>query len=290
MPDDRLFAGNKLDLGALAKVATRPPLFAPHASPFWNDPHISEQMLAAHLDPSRDAASRRPEVIDRTVDWLISYLRLGAGCRVLDLGCGPGLYCERLAHHNLEVVGVDFSPRSIDYARRNADREHLDIEYLCQDYTRLDRDAEFDAVFLIYYDFGVLSDGDRDEVLRRVHRALKPGGVFAFDVITANTTAASDGVQSWSVSAGGFWKPGPYLELTQHFCYPESNARVRQTIVVDVNGRLSCYRIWEHWYSRETVTVVLAKAGFVMESIWSDLTGRPFEPSSPSLGVVARRP
>jgi SAM-dependent methyltransferase len=44
-----------------------------------------------------DAASRRPDTIDRSVDWLSNHLNLRRGGRVLDLGCGPGLYAERLA-------------------------------------------------------------------------------------------------------------------------------------------------------------------------------------------------
>lgn len=289
MNKDFVLDGNQLDLVTLAQLAARPPLFAPHEAPFWNDPYISKQMLTAHLDPGTDAASRRPEIIDRTVEWLVRYLQIEPGQRVLDLGCGPGLYCERLARRGLEVVGVDLSPGSIEYARQSAREKGLPIEYLCLDYTQLDRGAEFDAVFLIYDDFGVLSDDDRDELLLRVHRALKPAGAFVFDVHTASAPGVPDATRIWSISAGGFWKPGPYLELTQHFRYPEADARVRQVLIVESDGRVSRYRIWQHWYSPETITTVLRAPGFTVESIWADLTGKPLVPDSPELGVVARR-
>ena len=289
MNKDFVLDGNRLDLVTLAQWATRPPLFAPHDAPFWNDPHISKQMLIAHLDPSRDAASRRPEIIDRTVEWLVRYLQIEPGQRVLDLGCGPGLYCERLARRGVEVVGVDLSPGSIEYARQSAREKGLPIEYVCLDYRRLDRGAEFDAVFLIYDDFGVLSDDDRDELLCRVHRALKPSGAFVFDVLTASAPGEPNGTRTWSVSGGGFWKPGPYLELTQYFRYPEADAQVRQVLVVESDGRVSCYRIWQHWYSPETINAILRARGFALESSRADLTGKPLTPDSPELGVVARR-
>jgi SAM-dependent methyltransferase len=285
-----LLDSNRLDLETLAQLATRPPIFAPHEALFWNDPHISKQMLTAHLDPNKDAASRRHEIIDRTVEWLVRYLRLEPGQRVLDLGCGPGLYCERLARRGLAVVGVDLSPGSIEYARQSAREKRLPIEYACLDYTRLDCGAEFDAVFLIYNDFGVLSNDDRDELLLRVHRALKPAGAFVFDVLTANAPCEPDGARTWSISTGGFWKPEPYLELTQHFRYPEAEARVRQVLVVGSDGRVSRYRIWQHWYSPETITTVLRARSLTVESIWGDLAGKPLAPDSPELGVVARRP
>ena len=54
-------------LARLGRHAARPALFAPHAASFWDDPYISRQLLAAHLDPGTDAASRRPDTIDRSV-------------------------------------------------------------------------------------------------------------------------------------------------------------------------------------------------------------------------------
>jgi hypothetical protein len=78
------------DCAALAHLATRPPLFARTPARFWDDPHISQHMLAAHLDASHDHASRRPETIDQSVAWLTAHLRLTPGMCLLDLGCGPG--------------------------------------------------------------------------------------------------------------------------------------------------------------------------------------------------------
>lgn len=52
-------------------------------------------MLDVHLNPNIEAASRKPEMIDRSVKWMIETLGLKAGDIVLDLGCGPGLYASR---------------------------------------------------------------------------------------------------------------------------------------------------------------------------------------------------
>jgi hypothetical protein len=81
-----------IDFVALARHARKPQLDAPGEALFWNDPYIAQQMLKAHLDPDTDAASRKPETIERSVAWMVDQLQLGRGSRFLDLGCGPGLY------------------------------------------------------------------------------------------------------------------------------------------------------------------------------------------------------
>jgi SAM-dependent methyltransferase len=281
----------RLDLEALRRLATRPPLYAPHEAPFWDDPHISKGMLAAHLDPEWDSASRPHTVIDAEVAWLVEHLRLRPGDRFLDLGCGPGLYCERLASRGLVVTGVDLSPRSLDYARRSAAEKALPIEYVEANYTRLadrlDRPGEFDAACIINLDFAVLPDDARDSFLAGVYRALRPGGVLVFDVPTRSIHR--EGAEHWAVEESGFWSDSPYLELTREFEYPEATVDCQQTIILTASGEARVYRIWSRWCSPETIAPVLAARGFAVESVWADLTGRPLAPDSPTLGVVARK-
>ena len=90
----------------LLQYQKRPALFEPGTCSIWTDAHISMKMLEMHLDPNFDAASRKPETIDHTVDW-ISKNYLPEQGRLLDLGCGPGLYCERFSRKGHDVVGVD---------------------------------------------------------------------------------------------------------------------------------------------------------------------------------------
>jgi len=157
----------------------RPALYERTAQPFWTDPHISGEMLKAHLDPGTDAASRRPDFIARCADW-IAALPLPEHARLLDIGCGPGLYARQFSARGLRVTGMDFSERSIAYARE----QDAQSEYVLQNYLTMDYENVFDIVTLIYCDYGALIPNERAELLWRVHRALKPGGLFVFDVNT----------------------------------------------------------------------------------------------------------
>ena len=102
----------------LKEQNTRPAVFSVYtAEELWTDPHIAEQMLAFHINPDLDVASRNHEFIERSVRWLDRSFELSSGKRVLDLGCGPGLYANRLAAVGANVTAVDFSGPSLEYAR-----------------------------------------------------------------------------------------------------------------------------------------------------------------------------
>jgi SAM-dependent methyltransferase len=280
----------KLDLEALARYAQKPDLDEPGEALFWNDPHISQHMLKTHLDPNTDLASRKPETIDRSVTWMVDQLKLQGGARFLDLGCGPGLYTIRLARRGLDVTGIDFSPNSLEYARLQARQENLSINYILQDYLTLDYDAAFDAACLIYFDLGVFSKPNRGRLLPRIARALKPGGYFVFDVVTAQFHASVQEGTGWEIyPSGGFWRLGPHLVLTQVFKYPEDGAYLDRYLVIDESGSLALYNVWEHFFTAEMLRSELKIAGFSEVALWSDVTGTPYDERAGSIGVIARR-
>jgi SAM-dependent methyltransferase len=281
--------GQRLNLEQLQQLQQKPPPFTPGEPLFWNDPHISKRMLAAHLDPTTDAASRRPETIDQSVAWLRQTLDLRPGDTVLDLGCGPGLYAACLAALGLRVSGMDYSQRSIDYASQYAREHNLDISYRYQNYLTLADEGQYEAVLLIGGDFCPLSPQQRSRLLQNVHRALKAGGHFVLDVSTREHRKRYGIGNAWYAVASGFWRPGPHLVLEQGFDYPEEGLYLNQYVVVEADGALCVYRNWFQDYTPESITIELETSGLAVESLWGDLTGRRYGEDSEWIGVVARK-
>jgi SAM-dependent methyltransferase len=246
-------------------------------------------MLKVHLDPAIEAASRRAETIDRSVQWMTEMLGLKNGEAVLDLGCGPGLYASRFARAGLQVTGVDYSQNSIDYARRYASENKLNIDYRFQNYLELDEKNLYDAVFLIYGDFCPLNPQQRSTLLENIHRALKPGGRFVLDVTTREHRRKHGNKNGWYALQSGFWKPGPHLVLEEGFDYPEQSVWLDQYIVVERDGKVSVYRNWFQDYVPETITAELMQAGFSVESLWGDLTGASYTPNGEWIGLVTSK-
>jgi SAM-dependent methyltransferase len=276
-------------ISQLIALQEKPAPFTPGEPLFWDDPHISKQMLEAHLNPNVDAASRRPEIIDRIVQWLVQTLGLKPGDSLLDLGCGPGLYASRFARVGFRVTGVDYSRRSIEFASTYAKENQLEIMYRYENYLELKDENLYDAVFLIYGDFCPLNPQQRVTLLKNIDRALKPNGKFVLDVTTRECRKKYGNKNSWYAAQSGFWKPGPHLVLEEGFDYPEQSLWLDQYTVIESDGKMSVYRNWFQDYTPETITAELTQAGFIVESVCGDLTGQPYTTDSEWIGIVTTK-
>lgn len=267
-------------LERMLEYSGKPRVFEKGTSNFWDDPHISKYMLEAHLNPDKDAASRRFSTIDCTVKWINENFLKG-NSRILDLGCGPGLYAERLARLGHSVLGIDFSKRSIDYAKESAARNGLDIEYVYKNYIEMDYSEEFDLVILIYCDFGVLNNADRDALLSKIYKALKPGGCFIFDVFGEDFKRERKTSRKWEILNSGFWSDKRHIVLSETFHYPGDKVFLNQYIVVDEAGKLEVYRAYDRYYSEEDLHEILSKYGFNNQEFHYDIVkDTDFKPGS----------
>lgn len=276
-------------LSQLIDLQQKPEPFTTGEPLFWNDPHISKQMLKVHLDPNIDAASRKTEVIDHSVQWMIEMLGLQSGDAVLDLGCGPGLYSSRFARAGLHVTGVDYSRSSIEYASQNASENKLSINYRFQNYLELEDENLYDAVFLIYGDFCPLDPQQRITLLENIHRALKPAGRFVLDVTTREHRKKNGNKNGWYTLKSGFWKPGLHLVLEEGFDYPEQSIWLDQYTIIEADGKVSVYRNWFQDYTPEMITAELVRGGFSVESLWGDLVGTPYIPDVEWIGLITSK-
>jgi SAM-dependent methyltransferase len=278
-----------MNLEKIKPYLKKPEPFTPGEPFFWDDPHISAQMLKAHLNPANDQASRRPETINASVAWIIEELGLKAGDSVLDLGCGPGLYATQLVERGLKVTGVDYSRRSIAYAQEQARQNGLKIEYRYQNYLELTEENRYDAALLIYGDFCPLSIDQRTRLLANVRRATKPGGFFVLDVTTRIHRKKYGNRNHWYAVESGFWKPRPHLVLEEGFDYPEESIYLDQVIVIESDETVTVYRNWFQDYTLNTITQELVEGGFTIQSAWSDLTGTPYTNDTEWIGLVTQK-
>ncbi len=114
-----------------------------------------------------------PATNERIIDIVVRLTGLAPGARIADLGCGSGVFTDRLRQRGYQCTGVDLSPKLIRIARE----KYPGIEFLEGDIERLPfPDGSFDAVLLA----GVLHHlPERAKCAAEIRRILRPGGRFA---------------------------------------------------------------------------------------------------------------
>lgn len=272
----------------LAQYMQRPPVYAPGTAALWDDEHISKGMLAAHLNPTLDSATRPIDFVGRSVKWISAVAPARAYPRLLDLGCGPGIYAELFDGAGYRVTGVDLSARSIDHARTSARARGVRIDYRASNYLALSDEKAFDLVTLIYCDFGVLSGADRKALLQKIRAALVPGGRLIFDAFTLRQYDGQDEYRRYEYAASGFWRAGAYLCLSALYRYDAERTFLEQHVVIDEKG-IECYNVWNHAFTVDELTRDLKEAGFAVAGVYGDVAGRAQADADKQLCIVAER-
>ena len=274
----------------LERIGQKPEVYSRHTvSALWSSPDISEMMLSYHLDTDVDLASRRVEFVERSFDWMTRKFELNESSRVIDLGCGPGLYANRLARRGAKVTGVDISPRSIEYAREQAAKDGLEIDYRLGDYLETDLGSDYDLVTMIMCDYCAISPGQRVRLLRRVGDLLAPGGAFLFDVYSeAYYETWDEHVAFGERMMDGFWSAKPYFGFLHTFRYDEEKVALEKYFIVE-SDRQTEYFNWFQHYSLDSLTAEVESAGLVVDEAFGDVAGEEFDDSLPEFAVVVRR-
>ena len=273
----------------LREQNTRPPVFSVYtADQLWTDPHIAKQMLAYHLNPDLDLASRNHGFIERSVDWLTRRFDLSSGKRVLDLGCGPGLYSNKLASLGAKVTAVDFSENSVEHARSIARRNGLDVEFLRANYLDLEVPETFDLVLLIYGDLCALSPSQRQTLFAFSKKCLAPGGRLVFDVFSiALFDELEEEARYETQPFGGFWSSDPYFLFSTRFKYGKEMVYLDRHAIVEEAGCRELFN-WIQCYDPEGLGQELAECGWEVTGILGTVAGDEYDPCRHDFGVIAR--
>ncbi len=257
----------------------------------WNEPDFSQRMLKEHLSQQHDAASRRFEIIDRHVTWIHQEVVADRAVRVLDLGCGPGLYTSRLAHLGHTCAGIDFSPAAIAYARQQAAEQHLNCTYREGDLRQVDFDQDFDLVMQIFGEFNVFKPDDIRLILQKSWQALKPGGTLLLEVHSLHLIQQiGTDAPRWSASSAGLFSEKPHIYLEEGFWDETALVATRRHFVIDAaSAEVTRYAASYQGYHDHQYLALLAECGFSQAHLLNSLAATPNQPRGDLLALLARK-
>ncbi len=274
----------------IENINTRPEPFEFYtASDLWTDEHTSKQMLTYHLNEGIDMSSRNSEFISRSVEWIASRFNVGAGTKIADFGCGPGLYATKLAQRQADVTGIDFSKRSIQYAQEVATKEGLSIHYVNQNYLEFETDDRFHLILMIMCDFCALGPIQRNKMLRKFHTILEPSGSVLLDVYSLTAFGQREEAATYEANLlNGFWSPKKYYGFLNTFKYEKDKVVLDKYTLIEADRTRTVYN-WLQYFSPEALEDEFVKCGFTVEKLYSDVAGSPFDPETTEIAIVAKK-
>jgi ubiquinone/menaquinone biosynthesis C-methylase UbiE len=135
-----------------------------------------------------------------SVNDLISYLEIGEGDKVLDLGCGAGGISEYLSDATgAHVTGLDYAATAIETATNRTSGKEERLAFVQGDMNSLDfAEHSFDKIVSIDTIYWV---ADIDDALASIGKLVKPGGRIG--IFVANTPLMDDSPDAYNLH--GTW-------------------------------------------------------------------------------------
>ncbi len=197
--------------------------------------------------------------------------------RVLDLGCGTGIFSVGLAAKGHEVTGVDPAGAMLDIARRRDGGGA--VRWVEAGALGLRLGEVFDAVVMTGHAFQTLLTAmDRGLLMQAIARHLAPGGRFFFD--SRNPEARE--WKEWTPELTRETKPHP--EYGEVECWNDADwDEVTGVVTYGTYYRLAGGRvIWARsriaFPSQAEIAGLIEEAGLRAENWLGDLFKGPFEP------------
>jgi len=256
----------------------------------WWTTLFDEKYLKTYID------TVTPELTKRQIPFLLKYLQPKKGAEILDLACGYGRHSIELAKLGYKVTGLDFSKHFIDIAQKDAKEQEVKVNFICDDMRNLSFVNRFDAVINMFTSFGYFEDeNDNELVLRKISRALKPGGKFLIEINNMVGKLARALHEGKIDRRTGFLiiakkdKLSNGLIVTTKDELNPATMRWSITRTWKENRKVKSYKTNVRIFSLPELGNMMKRNGLRVEKIWGDMQGSPFGFDSRRLVVLARK-
>jgi len=224
---------------------------------------------------------RNQEEAERLVDLIAKILNLPANSSVLDMACGAGRHAVTFAKMGYKVTAVDLSHLLISEAKKNADQEGVELDFVLCDILEFETNKKFDLTVNLFTSIGYFdNDEENYAVIKKAYDLLKSGGYFVLDYFNKEFLLKN------LISMTVFSENG--LKIIQNRSI--EGTRIVKKITIANNDSSEEFNESVRLYSFEEIINYIKKAGFTIVKQYGDYFGNNFESeSSPRLIIFAMK-
>ena len=193
--------------------------------------------------------------IAKEVNFVEESLAVAKGAMLLDLGCGTGRHAIELTRRGYKVVGFDLSLPMLAKAAEEAQERGQKLNFVQGDMREMTFEDTFDGIYSWNTSFGFFEEDKNQQVIQRVHKALKKGGQFVLEV------GNRDYIIRQAPSLAWFEGDGCICMDEMSIDWITSRMKVKRTMMMD-DGRTKEIDYSVRIYSLHELGKILHDAGF----------------------------
>jgi len=232
---------------------------------YCGESYANENYFADTLSESRHESKRRIKDYDRALQYLERSRGTG---RLLDIGCGAGVFLSMAKRKGWTVSGVELSPKLASLCRNSL---HVPVA-----------NGRFEDVQLPHNTFDVITLWDVIEhvldpvaCVRRARELLRPGGILVFCTPDENSLLARIGLLLYRATASRYSYPAFALHPPYHTYFFSKNGFIKLLDGLDMHV-LRTYS-QEAFFEHSDLASSLQKLGIALIEKAAKLVDRQYE-------------
>lgn len=215
------------------------------------------------------------------VQLILKNVSLDRNASVLDLACGAGRHSILFAKRGFKVTAVDLSDNLLRVAKKSAEKNKVNIDFLKSDLRQFAFCKSFDLIVNLFTSFGYFEcDAENLKLFETVNKYLSPSGYFVLDYF--NKTFIENNLVK--ESRDNFKHSS--LVQKRHI----ENKRVIKDIYINRNGTTERYKESVRMFSREELISAIEKAGLQIRNVFGGFKAEEFdEMNSQRIIIIAQK-
>ena len=211
--------------------------------------------------------------------------RLGEHGRILDIGCGTGVFLERALSAGFDANGIDAAPEMVSIAATRVGKERVRTERM----QHLREKSAYDSIVSLSWSFNyVQSYPEARHVLERLFQALRPEGRLILQIAHAPNASGALGEDR---------EPGPDGQQDDVVFLYRFSAMPEHPGILCAQYVYGCKSVAELFFEEHRlgaadaneVAALASRTGFEDIQLLDSWRGEPFK-NSVNVFLLARRP
>ena len=213
------------------------------------------------------------------VEQLMNLLNLQQDSIICDMCCGVGRHSLELARRGFKVTGVDRTTSYLQEAKKKADVEGLDVQFINEDIRDFCRPDSFDVVLNLYTSFGYFEKrADERTSLENIYKSLKSGDKLVIELMGKEVLARIFQERDWREEDG--------IILLEERKIGENWDFIESRWIMIKDGKKFERKFYPGLYSAVELCELLSSCGFGRVDTYGGLDGSPYDQKANRLVVV----